>query len=262
MNNFLLALAWWKLPFASLGGFLGGAMIVTTGGGSFVTYPLLLALGQGTVAANATSTAGLWPAGGASFPGYGKEIRTHKKYIYVFLIPAFIGGVLGSYLLSKTSDNTFGYVAPILIFTGSICLWKKKKIVEWGEHIKISTETRRVGTVFLLTLMIASYSSFFGAGVGILMLAALSLLGVDHFVHNIAIKNVLVVVANGVALVYFIMAGLVNWQLALALSLGSIPGGYFGSKLIHKLPEILVLRFTVLFGVLSSFVLLIVHILS
>ena len=255
MNSVIFATAWWHFPIITIAGFVAGAMIVTSGGGSFLTYPLLLALGDRTIVANATSTVGLWPAGLASIPGTSNEIKSNKKVIVKLLLPAFFGAILGSYLLTQTSDEVFGFIAPVLIFFGALALQFKDSIVRFSNHIRIHTPRRRIFAVGGLIFFISSYSSFFGAGVGILMLGVLSLLEVDHLVHNIAIKNILVIVSNGIAVIYFLSVGLVHWQFSLALACGSIPGGYFGAHAIHFVNEKYVRRFTVAFGLVASIVL-------
>lgn len=235
---------------------MGGALIVTSGGGSFITYPILLAVGETSIVANATSSVGLFAGWTVSLPHFRKEFKAQKKIILPLLLPAFLGAILGSFLLTKTPDSIFSLVAPLLIFFGSLALQFRHKIVHWGERIHVRTYNRRMFAVGFLTFFVASYSSFFGAGVGIIMLAVLSILGVEHLVHNIAIKNAIVIVANGVAFIYFLQAGIVDVPFAIAIACGSVPGGYAGAKLIHHIPEKKVRTFTVIFGIVASVVLL------
>ncbi len=252
----------WEFVVLVIAGFSAGVIIVTCGGGSFITYPLLLMLGERSVVANATSTVGLWPAGFASLPGLKTQITSQKRLIFILIVPAVIGGILGSFVLSRTSDTVFGYVAPILIFSGALALQYKDKLIHIADHVRIHTERRRLFAVWFSILFVASYSSFFGAGVGILMLGCLSLLGIENIVTNIAVKNVLVLCANGVAVIYFLASGLVHWELSLALACGSIPGGYVGARVIHHIPEIYIVRFTVLLGIVASIALMTVQIVS
>jgi len=236
-------------------GFLGGGLVVTSGGGSFITYPVLLYVGLPTTAANATSSVGLFTGWITSIPNFKHEFVANKKIIRVLLIPALIGAITGSWILTKTPEEVFGFVAPILILFGALALQFRSSIIKWGNHIHIHTHRRRIFAVGVLTFFVCAYSSFFGAGVGILMLACLSLLDVEHLVHNIAIKNAIVIVGNGVAFIYFLIAGLADTQLAIAIAFGAIPGAYLGSKYIHKTSEVLVRRFTVIFGVVASIIL-------
>jgi len=243
----------------ALAGFFGGALIVTSGGGSFITYPVLLAVGLPSTIANATSSVGLFTGWMTSIPNFKNEFVANRKLIQVLLIPAFIGAVFGSWILTKTPENIFGFVAPVLILFGALALQFRSSIIKLGNRVHISTHKRRIFAVAVLTFFICAYSSFFGAGVGILMLACLSLLDVEHLVHNIAIKNAIVIVGNGVAFIYFIVSGLADAPLAIAIACGAIPGAYIGSKYIHKASEIIVRRFTVVFGIVASIILFIIR---
>ncbi len=235
-------------------------MIVSSGGGSFITYPLLLAVGLPGIVANATSSVGLFSSWTTSIYSFRNEIAINRKVIRFLLIPGLLGALTGSWLLTKTPENVFGYLAPLLIFLGSIALLYRNTIVVWGNHVRISTERRRVAAVGVLTFLISAYSSFFGAGVGILMLACLSLLDIKSLIHNIAIKNILVIVGNGVAFVYFLVAGIADLRFAIFITLGAIPGGYFGSRLIRLINEDVVRRFTVILGVTASLILFVIKV--
>lgn len=242
--------------FIAFAGFAGGALIVSSGGGSFITYPALLAVGLPGTVANATSTVGLFAGWSTSVFNFQKDAKKHKQVIRILVLPALVGALFGSWLLTKTPESIFAYVAPILILIGSLALAYKDSIITFSHRIHLRSEKRKLFAVGILTFVVCSYSSFFGAGVGILMLACLSILEIPKLIENIAIKNVLIIIGNGVAVVYFLFSGLLSIEFALALACGSIPGAYFGSRFIHVVKESYLRLFTVIFGVVASVLLL------
>ena len=202
----------WKLIIASIVAFCASILNATSGGGSFLTYPTLLLLGESHLIANATSTVGLWPGLISNLPGFKHELTTQKKFLKLFILPVLFGAATGSYVLTKTSDEVFSYVAPLLIVSGS----------------------------------------YFGAGVGVLFLAAFAFLKLENIYHSIAIKNFLATSSNTIATAYFSFAGLVHWPVAVAMAFGSISGGIVGSRHIRKIDKDLMRRFVVIFGILTS----------
>lgn len=253
-------IALWKLILVAMGAFVAGIMNATSGGGSFVTYPMLIALGEPTVVANATSTVGLWPGLVANLPGFKRELKSQKKLIKIFILPALFGGVAGSFILSHTPNSVFGFVAPILIFTGSLMLQFSDKIVHVFDKANLGTEKRRIIVVAFAVFFISIYAAYFGAGIGILFLAVFSILANENIVNSIAVKNVLALVANSVASLYFAFAGLVHWPISIAMGVGAIIGGITGSRVIHHIDKNLMRRYTVIFGLTISVILLIIRI--
>src|SRR5271169_6741209 len=222
------------LFFAAL---LAGAINSVAGGGSFVSFPTLLFVGIPSVKANATNTVALWPGQPASVWAYRHEFRSLPRRVLVPLtVTGVIGGFLGAYVLLITPPATFMKLVPwllliaTLIFTmsGRITRWVRQR-TEHGEHHEFAT-----GRGIFLQTLIAFYLGYFGAGAGILILAMLALLGMDHIHTMNALKAWLTTVSNGVAMLLFIGAHAVYWPETILMAVGSVVGGYFGAYFAQK----------------------------
>lgn len=238
--------------------FIAGNMNAISGGGTFVTYPILLLLGNTSIIANTTSTIALWPGILAGLTGYKKELHRVKGKIKLFIIPAIVGGLIGSFILTRTKSDMFELIAPVLIIFGALLLHYQIKINEFFTRLKFGKG--KYGTIFVLLLVfvIATYGAYFGAGIGILLIGGLSLLGIKDLYENIALKNVLSLVINFVAVVYFLVSGLVHWKLVPLMALAAVLGGFSGSRLVHHINKETVKTYTVILGLLMAVVLLIV----
>lgn len=223
------------LFFAAL---VAGAINSVAGGGSFVSFPTLLFVGIPPISANATNTVALWPGQPASVWAYRQEFRSLPRKVLVPLtITGIIGGFLGAYVLLITPPTTFMKLVPWLLLiatlifmsSGRISRWVKQR-AEQGEHQEFAT-----GRGILLQTFIAFYLGYFGAGAGILILAMLALLGMDHIHTMNALKAWLTTVSNGVAMVLFAVSPhVVYWPQAILMIVGAITGGYFGAYFARK----------------------------
>ncbi len=221
---------------AFMAAFVGANLNAVPGGGTFITYPVLLLLGNNSLAANATSTVILWPGALTSLSGFKKEIKKNNKYIKLYFLPIIFGSIVGSAALINTPSSLFYFIAPVLIVIGSLMMQFRDGINKRFKNLKVSKENKLVISMIII-FVIASYGSYFGAGIGILLLAALSILGIKNIYENIAIKNVLAIITNFVALSIFVYSGLVSWHYVPVMILGSVLGGYSGSRLIRKVDQ-------------------------
>jgi uncharacterized membrane protein YfcA len=234
-----------------LAAFLAGNLNDISGGGTFLTYPILLAMGYSSIVANATSTVVLWPGVAASLPGYRKEIKRGKKWIAALWIPALLGAIAGSFILTHTSSQAFSLIAPLLIMVGSLIFYYQTGINRFFNKIKLTKAHHRAMFVALFVLAVGVYGAYFGAGIGIVLLGALSILGVHNLYQDIAIKNVLSLIVNFVAVVYFSFSGIVQWEVVPLMAIGAIAGGFSGSILVRRISQkfvrqgIVVLGFTI-----------------
>lgn len=218
-----------------LAGAIGGALNAVAGGGSFVVFPtMLLFTPIGEVAANATNTVALWPAGIASAVPYREYLaKLDKKTFGVFCVMSIIGGGVGAKLLLVTSDNTFAKLLPLLmllaasVFTFGPAITKRAQARGRG-HLPLA-----VGAV--LQLVLATYGGYFGGGMGIMMLAVWTLMGFTHLHEMNAMKVVIALIVNGVAMAAFLIDGKASLLVALPVAIGSITGGYFGAAVAKKL---------------------------
>jgi len=209
---------------------LGGAINSVAGGGSFVSFPALLFAGVAPVPANATSTVALWPGSAASVLAYRRELRDVRRELVPMGLASLAGGLAGSLLLLRTSDSTFVLLIPwlLLFATG---------LFSFGGRLSRRL-TRGAGAplaVAVVTqLVISVYGGYFGGGMGIMMLAVLSVLGMTHIHRMNALKTVLGTLVNGVAVVAFVVAGAVVWAPGLVMIAGGATGGYAGAALARR----------------------------
>jgi len=215
------------LFFAALA---AGALNSVAGGGSFLTFPALLFTGMNAIIANATNTVAVWPGTVASVIAYRRELRdeaTWKLLAPLFAV-TFVGSIAGALLLLKTPEKTFTTLIPILLGMATL-------VFAFGPRLHDVAKVARkpvVGT--LLQLAVAIYIGYFGAGAGILMLALFSLMGMKIIHAMNAFKTLLATLANGIAVVTFIVARKVVWPEALLMTAGAAIGGYGGAFLAQR----------------------------
>ena len=212
---------------------LGGALNSVAGGGSFIAFPALLFSGIAPVVANATNTVALWPAGLASAFAYRHDLPGPRSTLIVLSIASFVGGIAGAVLLLKTSETTFVHLLPWLLLVASVLFTAGKRLTS---KIRAQSATpRALAAVAVVQTVIAIYGGYFGGGMGILMLAALSLVGMTNIHAMNALKTILGAVINGVAVLAFIIAGAVAWRPGSVMVLGGILGGYAGAALARRI---------------------------
>ncbi len=224
-------------------GLLAGAMNALAGGGSFVTLPALIASGVPSVAANASSTFALYPGGLASAWVYRSGLTPVAG---VPLRPAFLatlaGGLLGALLLLWTPGGVFDRVLPWLLLVATLTLAFEPRL---GPILRARFRLG-AGAVLGVQFLLGIYGGYFGGAVGLMMIAAWSLLdGADLRALNPA-RTLMVTGANTVAVLCFILAGVIRWPEALAVALGALGGGYGGAWLGKRLPAPIVRRATLL----------------
>jgi uncharacterized membrane protein YfcA len=229
---------------------LGGAMNAVAGGGSFLTFPSLILAGVPPIAANATSTVALWPGSVASVAAYRREVR-HAPHTLLLSITSLVGGALGAALLLHIPSATFTRLIPYLLLLATLLFaFNKPLATRFRRHRDAVAEPSwrvRVGLT-LTQLAIATYGGFFGAGLGILTLAVLGLMGLDHIHVMNGLKTLLVSITNGVAVVIFVVAHAVVWPQALLMLAGAIVGGYAGAAVARQLDPRIVRAVVLLIG--------------
>jgi uncharacterized membrane protein YfcA len=215
---------------------VAGALNSVAGGGSFLTFPALLFVGVPPVVANATSTVGLWPASVSSGLAYRREFRAIRSSGLLWLAgTSFVGGLLGAILLLRTSDSTFVRLVPYLLLAATVLFTVGPRFSAWIKSSRKQNAPIPIGIVLTLELVIAIYGGYFGGGVSILLLAALSLFGMTEIHEMNAAKVMLGAVINGISVVAFVIAGAVDWTAAVTMALGAIGGGYFGAAFARKI---------------------------
>ncbi len=223
------------LFFAAL---IAGLLNSVAGGGSFISFPALLFTGMAPIAANATNTAAVWPGTVASTVAYRNAFTPDaRRVLPALLFTGIIGGYLGARILLRTPQSTFMRLVPWLLLAATLLFLAGPRISAWVKRRAAQGKTSRPLFIagFFLELLIAMYIGYFGAGVGILVLSLLALLGMEDIHAMNGVKTLLVSVVNGVAMVTFILARMIVWPQAILMLVGSLIGGYGGAYYAQKM---------------------------
>jgi len=226
----------WDFPIILLVGLFAGMVNSVAGGGTLITFPTLVWLGRDPILANATNTLALWPGSVAGMVGFRRHLGGSRKWLVLLSIPSVLGGLLGAILLLKTPSEIFSYLVPYLILAATLLLALQEPLQRFVLADRSYHDSRlwwagALGFQFL----VAVYGGYFGAGIGILMLAVLGLLHLTDIYQMNGLKNFFAFCINGVAAVYFVAAGSVSWADAAVMAVGAITGGYGGATLAQKL---------------------------
>jgi uncharacterized membrane protein YfcA len=216
--------------------FGAGAMNAMAGGGTILTFPTLMFLGMPAIAANATSTVALLPGTAASMAGFRREVSANRGWLRTLFLPSLLGGVLGSILLLRTPEKTFQHLAPVLILFATI-LFMLRGVLAKRLSPGTSPGAGRWTVAALLQLCVAVYGGYFGAGIGILMLALLGFLGLTDIHAMNGLKNFFNLCINSVAAGYFVLKGAVSWPEAAVLAVGAVLGGYGGARFSRRIGQ-------------------------
>ncbi|HEY0257772.1 MAG TPA: sulfite exporter TauE/SafE family protein [Candidatus Methylacidiphilales bacterium] len=233
---------------------IAGAINSVAGGGSFLTFPALIFCGLTPLRANTTNTVALWFGSLASVGAYRNQLSGQRRALITLLITSLIGGLIGALLLLKTPDATFKLLLPWLMLMATLIFIFGKHLTAWLRrmiHLDINAPQNIVPFLVgcLLQLVIAVYGGFFGGGIGILMLALLTLLGYEKIHTMNALKTVVATTVNGIAVIAFVSAGVVDWPQALVMIVGSVIGGYGGAIIAQRVSGEMIRRVVIAIGI-------------
>ena len=232
---------------------VAGAINSVAGGGTLITFPTLIWLGVMSKSANATSTLALWPGSLGSVWGYRRELRRADSRVFALIVPSLIGGITGAILFFRTPTDVFDRLLPFLILFATVLFMAQEPIQRrFNLAAAHAARSHWLSWTMLFQLAVGLYGGYFGAGIGILMLAALSLMGHTDIHEMNGVKNLLAVCINGVAAFYFIFTGLVLWQDAVVMAVGSIVGGIAGAGVARRLGRKTVRRIVVVIGLVLA----------
>jgi len=211
---------------------IGGALNSVAGGGSFVAFPALVFSGVAPIAANATNCVALWPASVASALAYRRELPRAPALLLVTSLASLVGGVGGALLLVRTRDATFVALVPWLLLVATSLFAAGPWLTA---RLRVAPGSRQgLAVVGAIQLLVAVYGGYFGGGIGILMLASLSLVGMRDIHAMNALKTVLASVINGVAVAVFVATGSVEWRPDAFMIAGGALGGWLGARLARR----------------------------
>lgn len=242
-------------------GLVAGIINAVAGAASIFLYPLALSLGLSPIAANATTTGASLPGMIAAAFGYRHHIHTLPRRYYALLIPSVVGGGAGAALLLASSEATFESIVPWFILLAALLLASQNKL----HHLLYSRRGQMFErhhpmviytSIVTILMLVAIYGGYFGGGVGIMLLAVIGLTPLKSIHDMNALKSLLVIGMNSVALTYFVINGLIDWSVLPPLILGTVTGGWLGATYSTKLPANGIKYGVVILGVVVSLYLL------
>lgn len=237
----------WQIALVGIAAFCAGAMNSVAGGGTFFSFPALLAAGVPPVAANASNSVALWPASLSGAWAYRTELARYKRYLVPMGIVSFAGGIGGGLLLLSTKDATFSKLIPWLLLFATVLFTFSGRISAMLRGADAG-QPGNSPTALAGQAVVSVYGGFFGAGMGILMLASLAMAGHDD-VHEInAIKNLLSAIIYSVTVLTFVIAGAVDWPYTMIMLATATLGGYWGARIARKIPALWLRRFIIAVG--------------
>ncbi|MFI1521526.1 sulfite exporter TauE/SafE family protein [Kitasatospora cineracea] len=242
----------WEMAAVLLAGIAAGAINTIVGSGTLITFPVLLAVGLPPVTANVSNSLGLVPGSLAGAIGYRAELAGQRHRLLRFGTASLLGGLTGAALLVTLPGSAFEAVVPVLILTALVLVVLQPRVA------RAMAARRAAGTaapatdggwplLFCIGLT-GVYGGYFGAAQGVLLLALMGMLLPDDLQTINGIKNVLAVIVNGVAALFFLFTSHIDWTAALLIAAGATLGGVLGAKVGRRLPPIALRALIVLVG--------------
>ncbi len=241
----------WRLVIIGVAGVVAGISNGIAGGGTFFSFPTLVALNIPTLQANVSSTVGILPSTLGGIQGFRRELRTHKKLLRELVPPCVLGSVAGCALLLEGSTHTFSTVIPWLIGVATLLFAVAPRVTA------LLTSMDRGGSgssvhrrsLFVGIFIASAYGGYFGAGLGIVLLAVMALT-LPYEIYDLqGLRNALSMIINGVAAIIFIVRGHLALDAVYVLLVGTLIGGWLGTLLIRRLSPKLVRALVIAVGV-------------
>jgi len=238
----------WPHAWLLIASLLAGALNAMAGGGSFLSFPALLGTGILPIQANATNTVALWPGQFASIAAYWEDLKHNLRLLVPLGTAALLGGLAGGIVLLRTGQATFLHLVPWLLLAASLLFAASNPISKWLQRRAADRErAREVGgstlpasrpsiiSLFVGIVFVCFYIGYFGAGAGFLVMSLLAIFGVEEINQINALKVVTTCLANGIAVVTFVVERQVVWHYCLLMMVTAAIGGYFGGRYARRI---------------------------
>ena len=234
-----------------------GMINAVAGGGTLVTFPALLAFGVSPVVANATSTLALLVGTAGSVYGYRQQIAAVGPWLKRLGPVSLLGGFLGSLILTSTRESVFAKLVPFLLLFATLLFLAQGAFRRFAGLPDSSGQSaapdhHAVWAAVLFQSLVAVYGGYFGAGIGILMLASLGFLGLTDIHQMNGLKTALGSLINLVAAGWFVVAGLIDWPRAGVMTVGALAGYFLGAHFAQRIPQKAVRHLITTIGFLIS----------
>jgi uncharacterized membrane protein YfcA len=235
-------------------GLAAGLVNSVAGGGTLLSFPTLVWVGRDPIVANVTNAVALWPGSLASMIGFRRELRGGERLLVLLAMPSVLGALAGAALLLRTPSHTFAAIVPWLVLGATLVFAAQGPLMRGLRHRPHDgrPSTAWMAGAMLFQFFVALYGGYFGAGIGIIMLAALGLLGVGDILRMNGLKNAFAFCINAVAALYFALQGTVSWADALVLGAGAILGGYGGAGVARRVGRGAVRRAVIVIGLVMA----------
>jgi len=239
--------------------FAAGAVNAVAGGGSLISFPALVAAGYPAKAANVTNTIALWPGYLGGSLGYRRELRGQRRRVALLLAPTVLGAIAGSAILLSTPGAAFETIVPFLIIFAVVAMIFQERLAEFAAAHQLHSrgDDHVPMPLHAAMFLLATYGAYFGAGLGILTLAAFSILLPDDLQHSNALKGMTSLLINAVAVICFAAFGPVEWEPAALMAGAALAGGYLGVGLARRLGATWLRRAVIAYGIAAALVLLV-----
>jgi uncharacterized membrane protein YfcA len=226
----------WKSIILFVAGAVGGVMNSIAGGGSLITFPALLWAGLPSIQANATNTWSVMGGIATSLWSYKGELGAQRKWVLRYLVPSSLGGLVGALLLLWTGETVFSNMVPYLLLFAALVFTFQGHILKLFQIEAHAIESSRHGPsiAMFVQFLVAIYGGYFGAGIGILMLAALGLMGQKDIIAMNSLKVLQGALINGVACIVFVWLTTIHWPEFFLIFSGSAVGGFIGPALARR----------------------------
>ncbi len=222
------------------GGLLAGFINVMAGGAGFMTFPLLMAAGMSEIEANASNFVAVLPANVVGSFVYRKQLASVRKHLGFRMVLAAVGGVLGSWILIRTGQESFRQVIPWLLLFATLSFafgpWIKDRL----ERDFAFDGSRWLWLSFLLEFIVYVYGGYFGLGMGIVMFAIHAIFSQMTIHQANALRNITITLMTVISIVIFAQAGVIRWLPSLIMMTGAMIGGYFTAHIAMRVPPALV----------------------
>ena len=231
-------------------GMMGAAVNAIAGGGTFFTFPAFLSTGVAAVIANASNAVAIWPGRLLAIVAYAREVRRQGMRALVCGFVCLLGGAAGAWALMRSGDRLFLLSVPWLMLAATVLFLFDRKI---AASLALSDGDRTISSGRMAVAMVplflcAMYGGFFGGGLGVVMLPILSLTGVRDIQELNGLKNLLVAVVTSMAVLTFILGGVVAWPGTIVMAAGALIGGYYGGYVARLIPSAVLRRIVVAVG--------------
>jgi uncharacterized protein len=243
------------LLFLFFAGFIGGVINSIAGGGSFITFPALLFVGVSPIAANATNTYASCAGYMSGTFAFRRDLLLHRSEIPRIFFISLAGGLLGAWLLLQTTEALFSEAIPwLLLLATALFIFGARLNSIFKEWAAGHPHASVAGTAIMALLFfgICTYGGFFNAGLGIIVLSYLTLAGHTNINAMNGLKLLISSTVSIVAIVLFVLDGVIAWHSGSVLLIGTLAGGYFSARLSRHIPPRIVRRFVIFSSIIIT----------